>query len=62
MARLQDELAREILKGLIGESRWDETLARTRDQLEKLGDETLAELRAGRHTSHNDYDNLLSRL
>ncbi len=45
---LQDELAREILEGLVGESRWDATLARTQDQLEKLGDEALAELRAGK--------------
>ena len=45
---LQDELAREILEGLIGESKWDETLARSQDQLEKLGDEALAELRAGK--------------
>ena len=47
-SRLQDELARQILEDLIGESKWDETLARTQDQLEKLGDEALAELRAGR--------------
>ena len=47
-APLQDELAREILEGLIGESKWDKTLARTQDQLEKLGDEALAELRAGK--------------
>ena len=47
-ASLQDELAREILEGLVGENKWDETLARTQDRLEELADEALAELRAGR--------------
>lgn len=48
--RLQDELARQILEDLIGESKWDETLARTQNQLEKLADEALAELRSGKTT------------
>jgi hypothetical protein len=47
---LQDELARQILEDLVGESKWEETLARTQDQLEKLADQALAELRAGRTT------------
>ncbi len=45
---LQDELAHQILEDLIGESKWDETLASSQDSLEELGDQALAELRAGR--------------
>ncbi len=47
-SELQDELARQILEDLIGESRWEQTLVRSQDQLEKLADQALAELRAGR--------------
>ena len=46
--RLKDDLARQILEDLIGERKWDETLARTQNQLEKMADEALAEFRAGR--------------
>ncbi len=62
-SRLQDELGREILEGLIGESKWDETLARTQDQLEELGDEALAELRASRTVAGScDHSHRSSRL
>lgn len=44
-AELQDELARQILEDLVGESRWDQTLARSQDQLEELADQALAEMR-----------------
>jgi hypothetical protein len=51
------ELARQILEDLIGESKWDETLAHSQDQLKKMGDEALAELRAGK-TRQMGFDEL----
>ncbi len=45
---MQDELAQRLLDDLLGESKWDSTLARSQDQLDKLADKALAEFRAGR--------------
>lgn len=45
---MQDEVAQRILVDLAGEMRWDETLARSQDLLERLADEALDDLRAGR--------------
>jgi hypothetical protein len=44
----QDALAAAILEELAVERRWEATLAATRDSLERLADETLAEHAAGR--------------
>ncbi len=44
---IQNDLARRLLDDLIAESKWDQTLARTQNQLERLADEALEELRAG---------------
>lgn len=44
----QDELARQILEDVMGESKWDKTLAHSQDQLGKLADQALEEFRAGR--------------
>ncbi len=53
----QDELAQQILEDLVGETKWDETLARSQDQLEKLADKALSEFRAGR-TREMGFDEL----
>ncbi len=44
---VQDDLARQLLEDLRAESRWDETLAKSQSQLERLADKALEELRAG---------------
>ena len=44
----QDDIARQILEDLVAESKWDETLAGSQDQLEKLAEQALAEFKAGR--------------
>lgn len=44
----QDELARQLLAELADEARWDATLQRTQDQLERLADRALEQFRAGR--------------
>lgn len=46
--RLQDEVAQELLEDIEGEILWDDTLTRSQDQLEKMADHALQELRAGR--------------
>ncbi len=45
--RLQDEVAQELLEDIEGETLWDDTLARSHDQLEKMADRALQEFRAG---------------
>ena len=45
---MQDQLGHQILENLAAELRWDETLARSQNQLERLADEALEDLRAGR--------------
>ncbi len=45
---VQDEVAARILADLDGELKWDETLARSQDLLERLADEALEDFRAGR--------------
>lgn len=55
--RLQDEVAQELLEDIEGEERWDDTLARSQDQLEKLADRALQEFRAGR-TQKSGFDQL----
>src|SRR5688572_13768683 len=46
--RLQDEVAHQLLEDIRGELQWDGTLARSQDQLEKMADRALEELRSGR--------------
>ena len=46
--RLQDEVAQELLEDIEGEVLWDDTLARSQDQLEKMADRALEAFRAGR--------------
>ncbi len=45
---LQDEIAQQLLDDIHGEAKWDQTLARSSDQLEKLADKALADFKAGR--------------
>ena len=44
----QDTLAALLLEEMASEARWDKAFAESADQLEKLGDEALAEFRAGK--------------
>lgn len=55
--RLQDEMAQELLEDLEGEAQWDDTLTRSQDQLEKMADRALQELKAGR-TRKSGFDQL----
>ena len=45
---LQDELAQELLDEIQGESRWDETLAKSQDKLERLAEKAAKEYKAGK--------------
>ena len=45
---LQDEVAQRLLADLAGEMKWDDTLARSQNLLERLADEALDDLRSGR--------------
>lgn len=45
---MQDQLGHQILEDLAAELQWDQTLARSQDQLEQLAQEALEDLRAGR--------------
>jgi hypothetical protein len=44
----QDTLAALLLEEMADEARWDKAFAESPDLLEKLGDEALAEIRAGK--------------
>lgn len=54
---MQDQLGQQILEDLAGELQWNETLAASQDQLERLADEALEDLRAGR-TREMGFDEL----
>jgi len=54
---LQDEIAEQLLDDIHGEGKWDQTLARSADALEKLADRALADFRAGR-TKQMGFDEL----
>jgi hypothetical protein len=56
-AEEQDTIARWILEELVSEQRWADAFKRTSDQLARLGDEALAEYRAGQ-TPELDPDQL----
>jgi hypothetical protein len=53
----QDEIAVRLLEEIEGEERWDETLARTPDVLERLADKALEDFKAGR-TKKLGFDDL----
>lgn len=54
---VQDEVAERLLEDIEGEARWDETLASSPQVLEKLADNALQELEAGR-TKRMGFDEL----
>ena len=54
---MQDQLGHQILEDLAAELQWNETLAGSQDQLERLADEALEDLRAGR-TREMGFDEL----
>lgn len=45
---VQDELARELLEELAGEARWDETLERSAEVVDRMAEQALKEYRGGR--------------
>ena len=45
---LQEEVAERLLEDIAGEAKWNATLARNQDKLERLADKALEEYRAGR--------------
>jgi len=44
---LQDQIAQELLDDIEGESRWDQTLADSAEQLDQLAEKAEQEYRAG---------------
>ena len=54
---LQDQLARELLDELDGETRWNQTLAASQDTLDRLADKAEKEYRAGK-TKEMGFDEL----
>jgi len=44
---LQDQIARELLEEIEGESHWDQTLAESEEQLELLAEKAAQQYRAG---------------
>jgi hypothetical protein len=45
---LQDQLARELIEEIEGESRWDEALAGSQEALDRLADKAAAQRQAGK--------------
>jgi hypothetical protein len=45
---LQDQFAQEFLDELVWESRWGETLAKSRDKVDQLAEKAAKEYKAGR--------------
>ncbi len=45
---LQDEVATQLLEDMEGEIKWDETLAKSQNELEKMSDKALKEFREKR--------------
>ena len=46
--RLQDELAQEVLDGLVWEEQWEQSLRESADALDTMAGKALDDLRAGR--------------
>ena len=44
---VQDELARQLLDEMTGESRWDETLAESQEKVDQLAEKAIGEYKAG---------------
>ncbi|MFQ5640973.1 MAG: hypothetical protein ACE5IR_23595 [bacterium] len=55
--RDQDEIAERLLEDIQGELKWDETLAKSRDKLEKLAEKALQEFEDGK-TKNMGFDEL----
>lgn len=45
---VQEEIAQQLLEDIEAELKWDQTFARTQDQLAKLADNALQEIKAKR--------------
>lgn len=45
---MQEQIAVQLLEDIEAELKWDETFARTQDQLAKLADKALKDIKAGR--------------
>lgn len=56
-SELQDQLAAELLQELADEEKWDEALASSSSQLEKLAEKALEEYRSG-GTTEQGFDEL----
>ena len=54
---MQDQLATQLLQQLADEAKWDESLAASADELERMAREALEEYRAGR-TEELGFDQL----
>ena len=54
---VQDQLAQELLEEIEWESRWDETLAKSQDKLDRMADKALQEYKAGK-TKEMGFDEL----
>lgn len=55
--RDQDEIAERLLEDIQGALKWDETLAKSRDKLEKLAEKALQEFEDGK-TKKMGFDEL----
>lgn len=45
---MQEQIAAQLLEDIEAELKWDETFARTQDQLAKLAEKALRDIKAGR--------------
>ncbi len=54
---LQDDLARALIDELTWEARWDQALAESSDQLDRMAEKALEDYRAGR-TKEMGFDEL----
>tara|TARA_Y100000294_G_C8480706_1_gene306610 strand:+ start:294 stop:512 length:219 start_codon:yes stop_codon:yes gene_type:complete len=54
---IQDEIAKNLLEDIEGETRWDQTLEKSHDKLAKLSDMALKEFKAGK-TKKMGFDEL----
>ena len=53
---LQDQLAREVMQEIESETQWDEVFDRSQDELHRLGEKALADMKAGcgRHAGFDE--------
>ena len=54
---LQEEIAKQLLEDIEGELKWDETLFKSHDKLEKLANKAIEEFKSGR-TKQMGFDKL----